>query len=61
MSRFTDRQHLKGEQYSDGANLSARIALHKRFSTNPYGLLRWLFPKKIGSNLFPIRSFDGAR
>jgi hypothetical protein len=25
-------------QYSDASNLNARIALHARFSTNPYGL-----------------------
>jgi hypothetical protein len=27
-------------QYRDGSNLNARIALHERFSTNPYGLPR---------------------
>ncbi len=30
-------------QYSDASNLKARIALHERFSTNPYGLPRWIF------------------
>lgn len=30
-------------QYRDSAHLSARIALHERFSTNPVGLPRWLF------------------
>ena len=25
-------------QYSDASNLTARIALHVRFSTNPFGL-----------------------
>ncbi len=31
------------EQYNDGSNLSARIRLHQRFSTNHYGLMRWMF------------------
>jgi SAM-dependent methyltransferase len=32
-------------QYSTSANLAARIALHQRFSTNPYGLQRWIFDR----------------
>jgi ubiquinone/menaquinone biosynthesis C-methylase UbiE len=32
-------------QYASSANLSARIALHQRFSTNPYGLQRWVFDR----------------
>ena len=32
-------------QYATSANLSARIALHQRFSTNPYGLQRWVFDR----------------
>jgi SAM-dependent methyltransferase len=31
------------EQYKDGSNLSARARLHGRFSTNRYGLFRWVF------------------
>ncbi len=31
------------EQYRDDQNLNARIALHARFSTNPYGWSRWVF------------------
>lgn len=31
------------EQYQDDKNLNARIALHARFSTNPYGWTRWVF------------------
>jgi len=30
-------------QYSNASNLSARIALHERFSTNSYDLQRWIF------------------
>ncbi len=29
-------------QYRDASNLEARIALHERFSTNPYSLPRWI-------------------
>jgi len=39
------RDHLKDlkEQYSNGGNLSKRINLHERFSTNKYGWQRWVF------------------
>src|SRR3712207_8112021 len=30
-------------QYRDASKLDARIALHQRFSTNPYGLQAWIF------------------
>ena len=30
-------------QYRDAGNLNARIALHARFSANPYGWMRWSF------------------
>ncbi|MGD1027831.1 class I SAM-dependent methyltransferase [Candidatus Binatus soli] len=39
----TDSGRLLREQYKDGSNLSARIRLHQRFSTNRYGLMRWMF------------------
>ncbi len=32
-------------QYATSANLTARIALHQRCSTNPYGLQRWIFDR----------------
>lgn len=38
------RRILK-EQYQDGANLGARIRLHTRFSTNRYGMFRWIFDR----------------
>jgi SAM-dependent methyltransferase len=38
--RFTDALR---EQYKDGSNLSARVRLHGRFSTNRYGIFRWIF------------------
>jgi ubiquinone/menaquinone biosynthesis C-methylase UbiE len=36
-------------QYHDGANLRARIALHRRFGVAPQGWLPWLFDRISGS------------
>ena len=43
MDRVADQQYLVGEQYRDSSNLSARIRLHRLFSTNGYGWHRWIF------------------
>lgn len=43
MSRLTDSQYLRREQYANSSNLEARIALHTRFSSNRYGWQRWVF------------------
>ena len=43
MSKITDQQYLKSDQYKDSSNLDARAAIHERFSTNPYGWFHWLF------------------
>lgn len=43
MSRLNDAAYLQTRQYQSSANLSARINLHQRFSTNPYGWLKWVF------------------
>jgi ubiquinone/menaquinone biosynthesis C-methylase UbiE len=43
VSKFTDQQYLKSDQYKDSSNLDARAALHKRFSTNSYGWCKWVF------------------
>ncbi|MBI3170151.1 MAG: class I SAM-dependent methyltransferase, partial [Chloroflexi bacterium] len=45
MSRFTDQNYLTQSQYKDSSNLNARLAIHKRFSTNPYGWFNWVFDK----------------
>ena len=45
MSKFTDQNYLKTDQYKDAANLSARVTIHGRFSTNPYGWFRWVFDR----------------
>src|SRR5690349_8629884 len=43
MSRFTDRAYLTTDQYRDADNLNARIQIHRKFSTNPYGWYQWVF------------------
>jgi SAM-dependent methyltransferase len=43
VSKFTDQQYLKTDQYRDSSNLDARVELHKRFSTNPHGWFNWVF------------------
>ena len=43
MSKFTDQQYLKSDQYRDSSNLDARVVIHQRFSTNPYGWFKWVF------------------
>ncbi|MGH7925548.1 MAG: class I SAM-dependent methyltransferase [Candidatus Binatus sp.] len=39
---ISDSALILREQYKDGSNLSARIRLHQRFSTNRYGQMRWI-------------------
>jgi ubiquinone/menaquinone biosynthesis C-methylase UbiE len=41
----SDPARILREQYKDGSNLSARFRLHQRFSTNRYGLMRWMFDR----------------
>ena len=43
MSKFTDQNYLKTDQYKDPTNLNARAAIHQLFSTNPYGWFNWVF------------------
>lgn len=43
MSKFTDQQYLKNDQYKDSSNLDARVVIHQRFSTNPQGWMNWVF------------------
>ncbi len=40
-----DSRRILREQYKDGSNLSARIRLHQRFSTNRYGQMRWILDR----------------
>ncbi len=43
MSKFTNQEYLKNDQYKDSSNLDARVNIHARFSTNPYGWFNWVF------------------
>jgi SAM-dependent methyltransferase len=43
LSRISDPTYLQTTQYKTSANLTARIELHRRFSTNPYGWHSWVF------------------
>lgn len=43
MSKFTDQQYLKNDQYKDSSNLDARAAIHSRFGTNPQSWAHWVF------------------
>jgi ubiquinone/menaquinone biosynthesis C-methylase UbiE len=43
VSEYIDQVYLKTNQYKDASNLNARIAIHKQFSTNPYGWMNWVF------------------
>lgn len=47
MSRFSDPNFLKNEQYKNSVNLDARIELHRLFSSNPYGWMRWIFDRLL--------------
>lgn len=48
MSKFTDQQYLKSDQYKDSSNLDARVVIHQRFSTNSYGWFNWVFDTLLG-------------
>lgn len=39
--------NLRTDQYASSRNLDARLALHQRFSTNPYGWHRWVFDRLL--------------
>jgi ubiquinone/menaquinone biosynthesis C-methylase UbiE len=43
MNYGTNDTKKVGAQYALSGNLEARIALHARFSTNPYGWSKWVF------------------
>jgi len=47
VSKFTDQNYLKADQYRDASNLNARVTVHDRFSTNPYGWFSWVFDTLI--------------
>jgi ubiquinone/menaquinone biosynthesis C-methylase UbiE len=43
VSKLTDQVYLTTDQYRNASNLDARVIIHLRFSTNPYGWFRWVF------------------
>lgn len=43
--KITDQQYLKNEQYRTEANLEARIALHRKYGTNPGSWFRWVYDR----------------
>ena len=43
VSKLSDQQYLKSDQYKDSSNLNARARIHQRFSTNAYGWFCWVF------------------
>ena len=50
-SRSMNGKEVLQEQYKDGTNLSARIRLHARFSTNRIGMFNWIFDQmKVPEN-----------
>lgn len=42
---MTDRPERTRQQYANDGNLTARINMHRRFSTNPVSWNRWVFDK----------------
>jgi SAM-dependent methyltransferase len=47
MRNYNDPHYLKKLQYANAENLEARIRIHKRFSTNPYGVFNWVFDQAL--------------
>ncbi len=43
MSKIADQTYLRADQYKDATKFNARVELHKRFSINKQGWLRWVF------------------
>ena len=44
---FTDPDKLKSSQYASQKNLSARIQLHEKYSTNPIDYTEWIFDRML--------------
>jgi SAM-dependent methyltransferase len=47
MEHQPDTTRLRTTQYGAAGNFNARVALHRRFRTNPYGFNRWLFDRLL--------------
>lgn len=59
MREVIDRPEWVRQQYADAGNLNARIALHKRFSTNDEPWTGWVLDQIIGA-LRPLGRMQGA-
>lgn len=62
MPQISDQAYLQKEQYQNATNLDARIRLHKHYSTNPYGLPRWMFDRftiPAGASLLEVGAGSG--
>ena len=60
---FNDPAYLRTDQYRDDANLSARVDIHRRFSTNPQGWYGWLFGRIVlpaGSDVLELGCGEGG-
>jgi ubiquinone/menaquinone biosynthesis C-methylase UbiE len=62
---YRNQAYLLNEQYKDATNLGARVDLHRRFSTNPYGFHRWVFDHLLegldeGSNIIELGCGPGG-
>ena len=50
-------------QYADSRNLSARVSLHARYSTNPKGWTNWLFEQldlRAGAHVLELGAGPGG-
>lgn len=60
---LTGMEHSLASQYQNASNLSARIALHSLYSTNPEGWFPWLFSRldlQKGMKVLEVGCGDGA-
>jgi ubiquinone/menaquinone biosynthesis C-methylase UbiE len=63
MDGYRDQTYLLKKQYQDATNYSARVDLHRRFSSNKYGFYRWVFDRFIldeGSKLLELGCGPGG-
>ncbi len=67
MSNYTENIKNKAKvakQYEESNNLSQRISLHEKYSTNPYGLSNWLFDQysfSDGDNILELGCGTGGQ